>query len=308
MQIISGTTTFQLNKPSAVAIGKFDGIHKGHMALLQEILRQKRQGLQAVVFTFDPLPDIFFGGRPCKLLSTDQEKHRLLEELGVDVLVEYPLTKESASVSPEKFVTEILVKQMKMAYIAAGYDLSFGDKGKGNAALLKKMAPACGYEVSVIDKICLGEREVSSTYVREAVAEGNMELATSLLGREYLILSTVRHGQRLGHVIGMPTMNLIPEEEKLLPPYGVYFSESLVNGAWYKGVTNIGMRPTVSSEPKVTVETFLFDFDADIYDETVGVKLHHYSRAEMRFENVEALSARMHEDAREAADYFTCHS
>ncbi|MCR5031799.1 MAG: bifunctional riboflavin kinase/FAD synthetase [Lachnospiraceae bacterium] len=307
MDIIQETTSFQLKKPSAIAIGKFDGIHQGHMALLKEILAQKEKGLQAVVFTFDPLPDIFFGGRECQLLSTNLEKRHLLEQLGVDVLVEYPLTKESASISPEDFVRNILCKQMQMRYIAAGYDLSFGDRGMGNAKLLREMAPVLDYEVSVIDKICLGEREISSTYVREAVAKGDMELACSLLGRPYLILSRVRHGQRLGHVIGMPTVNLIPEEEKLLPPYGVYFSETLVNGCWYKGVTNIGMRPTVSEEKSVTVETFLFDFDQEIYDTMVGVKLLHHSRNEMRFHSVEELSAQMHEDARQAADYFACH-
>ncbi len=307
MEIIKGTTLFQLHKPSAVAIGKFDGIHQGHMELLDQILAQKEKGLQAVVFTFDPLPDIFFGGRECLLLSTNSEKEQMLAELGVDVLIEYPLTKESASIPPEEFVSRILVSQMQMKFIAAGYDLSFGDKGKGNAGLLLSLSKVFDYQVTVIDKICFDNREISSTYVREAVFEGNMELAQALLGRPYTIFNQVKHGQRLGHAIGMPTMNLIPEKEKLLPPFGVYFSLSRIGGTWYKGVTNIGMRPTVSKDRNVTVETFLFDFSGDIYDENVEVKLLHFSRKEMKFADVEALSLQMHADSKHAMDYFACH-
>ena len=161
MEIIAGTTDFYLEKDTAVAIGKFDGVHLGHRRLLEEILNKKKNGLAACVFTFDPTPAVLFGLSDGKELTTREEKRRLFERLGIDILIEFPLTKETAATEPERFVTEILAKQMNTRFVAAGEDLSFGKNGAGNAELLEKMAPQLGFCVRTIEKIEVDGIEVS---------------------------------------------------------------------------------------------------------------------------------------------------
>ena len=299
MQIIEGTTEFQLDKKSAVAIGKFDGIHRGHRKLLSHILVAKEDGLQTVVFTFDPPPDVFFGNRQDKELTTKEEKRKLFAEMGIDVLVEFPLTQETAATRAEAFVEKILVNQLKAVYIAAGTDVSFGYKKEGNYRLLQSMADTLGYEVQLIDKVCLDGKEISSTYVRTEVAKGNMQLVTTLLGSPYKVTGEVVHGRRLGRTLGMPTVNMTPPEIKLLPPNGVYISSVIYEGKKYRGITNIGVKPTVSNETQIGVETYLYDFDEEIYGKELTIELLAFKRPEMKFENVEQLKAQMQKDIAE---------
>ena len=182
MEIIAGTTDFYLEKDTAVAIGKFDGVHLGHRRLLEEILNKKKNGLAACVFTFDPTPAVLFGLSDGKELTTREEKRRLFEHLGIDILIEFPLTKETAATEPERFVTEILAKQMNTRFVAAGEDLSFGKNGAGNAELLEKMAPHLGFCVRTIEKIEVDGIEVSSTYIRKLVEEGKPSAYETFIG------------------------------------------------------------------------------------------------------------------------------
>ena len=296
MQIIEKDLDFQLDKPSAAAIGKFDGIHRGHQSLLQHVLEQKDRGLQAVVFTFDPSPAALFSGVNLPELTTKKEKRRLFEELGIDVLIEFPLDFTTAAMEPELFVERVLAGQMKTAYIAAGEDLSFGKKGRGDAALLEEMAGRFGYETEIIEKVCLEGVEISSSYVREVVKAGDMEKAERLIGEAYSVSGIVAHGKKLGRKLGMPTVNLLPEKEKLLPPYGVYFSEVSVGERVYKGITNIGCKPTVNDESQAGVETYLYDFAQDIYGREITVRLFSFHRPERKFETVDALKKQMAAD------------
>lgn len=296
MQIIEKETAFQLNKPSAAAIGKFDGIHRGHQSLLRHILEQKAKGLQAVVFTFDPSPAVLFSGTSLPELTTKREKRKLFADLGIDVLIEFPLTYESAAMPPETFIGKVLVGLMKAAYIAAGTDLSFGKGGKGDTALLKRYAGQYGYRMDIIEKVCLEGTEISSSYVREVVKAGDMEKAELLIGEAYSVSGVVAHGKKLGRKLGMPTVNLLPEKEKLLPPYGVYFSEVLLEDHTYKGITNIGCKPTVNNEKQAGVETYLYDFAQDIYGKEITVRLFFFHRPEKKFPSVEELKQQMAAD------------
>jgi len=298
MQIIAGQASFLLEGPSAVAIGKFDGLHRGHKKLLEEILAAKEKGLLAAVFTFDPSPTAFFSGKPVKVLTTRDEKRLFFEKMGVDVLVEFPLNKETAAIKPEIFIEKILHQNMHAKVIVAGTDLSFGDRGRGNCALLQEMADRFGYEVTVLEKLCKDCRPISSTRVREAVETGSMEEAALLLGAPYSIMGTVVHGRRIGHQIGFPTVNLMPTEDKLLPPNGVYLARmECQNGSFY-GLTNVGVRPTVddSKHPHMSVETYLYDFDADIYDHFVVLRLLRFIRPEQKFNGLEGLKAQLEKD------------
>ena len=183
MQIIKGTTEFQIEGRSAITIGKFDGIHRGHIKLLSYILAKKAEGLKSVVFTFDPPASVFFGKSGDKELSPLQEKRKFFEKLGIDILVEFPLNHETAAITAEDFIENILVSRMHAAYIAAGCDLSFGYKGRGDKELLQNLSALYGYRTEIIPKVMEGEREISSSYVREEVEAGNMETAQKLLGR-----------------------------------------------------------------------------------------------------------------------------
>lgn len=303
MQIIEREAAFQLHKPSAAAIGKFDGIHRGHQSLLRYVLEQKDKGLQAVVFTFDPSPAAFFSGESLPELTTKREKRRLFEELGIDVLIEFPLNAGTASMEPERFIEEILAGRMKTAYIAAGEDISFGKAGKGDAALLERMAGRFGYRPQIIEKVCLDGVEISSSYVREVIKAGDMEKAERLIGEAYSVSGVVAHGKKLGRRLGMPTVNLLPEKEKLLPPYGVYFSEVSVGERVYKGTTNVGCKPTVGSEKQAGVETYLYDFAQDIYGKEIAVRLFSFHRPEKKFESVEALKKQMAADIAQGRYY-----
>lgn len=303
MRIIEGCEDFQIEQRTAVAIGKFDGIHIGHQRLISEILQKKQEGYQACIFTFDPPPHVFFSGKSMSELTTKEEKRRIFQQLGIDVLIEFPLNKATADMLPEVFVKKVLSEQMQAGLVAAGTDLSFGRGGTGDSSLLCSMQEECGFEVKLIEKICIDGREVSSTYVREAVADGNMELATELLGEPYTIFGEIVHGKKLGRTIGMPTINQLPPQGKLLPPYGVYFSEVEIEGKLYKGITNIGCKPTVNDEKQAGVETFLYNFNQDVYGDMATVKLFSFKRPEMKFSGIEELKAQMKADIEDGLRY-----
>ena len=293
MEIIAGTTDFYLEKDTAAAIGKFDGVHLGHRRLLEEILNKKKNGLAACVFTFDPTPAVLFGLSDGKELTTREEKRRLFEHLGIDILIEFPLTKETAATEPERFVTEILAKQMNTRFVAAGEDLSFGKNGAGNAELLEKMAPQLGFCARTIEKIEVDGIEVSSTYIRKLVEEGRMEEAEKMLGMPYTLVGRVEHGNHIGHTLGFPTVNLLPPAGKLLPPNGVYYAVVRYNGRAYKAISNVGTKPTVSFEKVMGVESYLYDFAQDIYGQEIEVALKSFRRPERRFGSLEELKKQL---------------
>ena len=304
MEIITKTTDFYLREESAAAIGKFDGVHVGHRRLLEEILGQRKAGRKACVFTFDPPPSVFFGKTEEKELSTREEKRRLFAALGVDILIEFPLNRETAAMLPQTFVSEVLFGRMRAGFVAAGTDISFGAGGVGDAALLKRMAAESGVDVRIIEKVAVDGHEVSSTRVRKAVEEGNMPLTERLLGMPYPVFGTVQHGNRIGRTLGMPTLNLLPPADKLLPPFGVYYSGVWLHGQYYKAISNIGYRPTIKEDIKrLGVETYLYDFDGDVYGEEIEVNLYEFKRPEKQFHDVEELRAQLQEDIAAGAAY-----
>ena len=296
MKIITRLDELNINEKTALAMGKFDGIHLGHKKLLNMILDQKQDGLKATVFTFEPSPEEFFVGHMVRQLFTREEKRRAFEKMGVDILVEFPLTADTAATPPEDFVRTILVEDLKAEYIAAGTDVTFGDKGRGDQYLLRNMSKELGFELHLIDKVMLDGQEVSSTRVRNVVADGDMPMAKRLLGDDYSVSGIVEHGAHLGTTIGVPTVNVLPPDNKLLPPFGVYKSVVMVDGKIFKGMTNIGRKPTVSDSGRVGVETYIYDFDEDVYSKYIEVRLLEFMRPEMKFEGVEQLKAQIHSD------------
>ncbi|MCR5656669.1 MAG: riboflavin biosynthesis protein RibF [Butyrivibrio sp.] len=326
MRIISGTKQFHIEDKTAVAIGKFDGIHMGHQKLLNHILDKKEKGMKAVIFTFDPSPAVFFAearkvrhseafngenseaskekNMMLTQLLTRDEKRRKFEKLGIDILIEYPMDAETAHTAPEDFVRKILHEQLNAAYIAAGDDLSYGYKGKGDFALLNKLAPELGYRTHAIKKLQMFDRDVSSSFIKEEIIKAEMSRATELLGESYYVGGIVEHGKKLGRTIGFPTVNILPPDEKCLPPFGVYFSEVRIDGKKYQGMTNIGCRPTVSNNGQVSVETYIYDFEDDLYGKYLEIALLTFHRSEQKFPTVEALKAQMNQDLQAGRNYF----
>ena len=296
MQIIADTIDFKILQNTAVAIGKFDGMHKGHRILFEKILEGKKRGLKAVIFTFDPPPEVLFGKRDNKVITTREEKRILFRKMGIDILIEYPLNKETAAILPRDFVAQVLKEKMNMSYLVAGSDITFGHRGEGNAALLKEMCKEYDFTLELIEKIREKGREISSTFVREEIQAGRMEEVTKLLGVPYEIAGEVVHGAKLGRRIGMPTINLLPCKEKLLPPKGVYYSKTLIGSREYKSITNIGKKPTVNQEDIIGAETYIYEFDQDVYGRSAVVKLLGFRRPEMKFDSVESLKEQMMKD------------
>ena len=303
MQIIRDTTEFVSPGETAVSIGKFDGVHLGHRRLLEELLDQKEKGLLAAVFTFDPYPEVFFGFGSKQILTTREEKEQIFEKMGIDLLVEFPFNAKSAATPSREFVSNFLCKQMRARFIAAGPDLSFGDHGSGNFALLEEMAPEYGFKAKKIEKIIMDDNVVSSTLIRRRIDTGEVTTAARYLGEPYMVRGRIVHGKALGRRIGIPTLNQTPPEDKLLPPFGVYYSDVLIGDKKYCGMTNIGVKPTVSDEKRVTVETYLYDFKGDIYGETATVQLLTHRRPEMKFSSVEELKHTMEQDIQAGREY-----
>lgn len=295
MKVIKDTLDFWIPENSAITLGKFDGIHKGHQKLMKMILAKKEQGLKSVVFTFGQMPGAVFYGKGRTIL-TRAERQTHLESMEIDYMVECPFVPQIIQMEPEMFVEEILVNQLHAKYIAIGPDFRFGYNRKGDSSLLKKLAPVYGYEVEVFEKECLDEKVISSTYVRHMLEIGEMETVQKLLGYPYYVSGTVVHGHAIGRKLGIPTLNLLPDGEKMLPPNGVYLTKTIFDQNEYFGITNIGVKPTISGEEAKGIETHLFDFEGDLYDRELVVAFYAFERPERCFESLEDLKEQLAKD------------
>lgn len=293
MQYITGTREFHIEEPTVVTLGKFDGLHRGHQKLLSEVYRFKEKGYKTAVFTFETAPGTLMKGKLQTMITTNAERRENLQQAGIDYLVEYPFNQDVAHMQPEDFISHILACQMKAKAIVTGTDFHFGYQRQGDVVLLKKLASKYGYEMVVVDKALDGEREISSTYIREELAAGNIKKANELLGYTYMIHGRVIHGRHLGSTLGFPTVNIEPREQKHLPAFGVYLSEVVIDGELYKGITNIGRKPTIEGQHPVGVETYIYDLSADLYDKWIEVRLTDFIRPELKFSGVEELKERV---------------
>lgn len=296
MNYVTGTTTFLVDGSSAVSLGKFDGVHRGHQKLLQHVLDQKKKGLNAVIFTFEKNPTRILSGLSAQNILTNPERKEVLEAEGIDYLLECPFVPEIAHMEPEDFIEQVLIGQLHAKFVAVGKDFRFGYQRRGDFQLLKNMGERLGFQVEVIEKAQSHGRDISSSYIREALHEGNIPLANELLGYRYFVSGEVLHGRKIGRTLGLPTTNLLPPADKLLPPNGVYLTRTFIGQDIYYGITNIGYKPTVGGETQKGVETYLFDFDGDLYGQYLKVEFLEFERPEQKYKSLEDLKARILSD------------
>ena len=241
---------------------------------------------------------------PAKGLLSNEEREELACERGMDILVECPCTDGLMHMEAEEFVKEFLVNRLHVKYLAVGPDFRFGHDRAGSPELLRKMGETYGFTVDVVEKLKDGSREISSTYVRKMLEEGDVKKADRLLGYDYFITGTVTHGRSIGHKKLYPTANLLPPPEKHLPRFGVYVTRVTADGKTYGGLTNIGKKPTIQGENPVGVETYLYDFDGDLYGKEIRVELLDFIRPEMRFDSIGQLKAQLDHDLGKCREIF----
>ncbi|HJA19641.1 MAG TPA: bifunctional riboflavin kinase/FAD synthetase [Candidatus Mediterraneibacter ornithocaccae] len=294
MKYITGIESYSGQKRSAVTLGKFDGLHLGHQKLIDKIISYASDECESIVCAFDMHRDSLMTGR---------ERREHLEPK-VDWLIDQPFTKSLREMEAEEFIDRILYKVLRAAHIVVGTDFSFGYGKRGNAALLQEMADQYGYTVDVIEKERYLGTVISSTYIKDALAQGDVKLAERLLGYPYEMTGIVRHGKQLGRTLGFPTMNIEPEKNKILPRFGVYACRVRIDGKWYDAVGNAGIKPTVTDEQRRLLEVFVYGYDGDAYGKEITAQFCEFERPETKFGSVEELKNNVMRDMRYGERYF----
>ena len=299
-QILSNENQYP-GQPCVVALGTFDGVHLGHQALIGEAVREAgRRHLPSVVWTFSTHPmTVFAPQRVPRQLETLEEKIASLRETGVDVVILRPFTREFADLTPQAFLS-LMEATLHPRMVVAGFNYTFGKKGAGTAQLLSQAAAQYGFETLIVPAVQLGGEAVSSTRIRDAIREGDMESARMLMGRPYALGGAVVHGKHLASLLGFPTANLDFPREKEVPRFGVYAALAELEGKTYPAVVNIGVHPTVPGDG-VTVEAALMGYDGgDFYGKMLTLRLLQHLRREEKFASLSELAAQIRLDRERA--------
>ncbi|MGG5252905.1 bifunctional riboflavin kinase/FAD synthetase [Neobacillus sp. SM06] len=294
--------------PLVLALGYFDGVHLGH----QEVIRKAKdiavqKGFKSAVMTFDPHPSVVLGKaeQHVQFITPIRDKIRLIEQLEIDFLFIVDFTEAFANLLPQEFVDQYIIG-LNAKHAVAGFDFTYGRMGQGTMETLP-FHSRNEFTFSVVPKFESGGKKISSTWIRTYLKEGKTDQLPLLLGRYYTTKGTVVHGDKRGRTIGFPTANIELLDDYILPPVGVYAVRLKIDGEWYRGVCNIGFKPTFYRElsPKPSIEVHLFDFQADIYGKQVEIEWHNYLRKEQKFSGIEELVAQIERDKQAAIDYFT---
>lgn len=294
MQYMTEIDSYQSKKASAVTLGKFDALHRGHQKLIRRVCEYADEDTASIVCAFDM-------GR--QALLTGEEKRQHLEKQ-VDYLIACPFTKELREMEAEAFIREILIKKFHASHVVVGTDFQFGYKKQGNVRMLSVCADTYGYQLDVIEKERHQGVVISSTCVREALSLGNVALAKELLGYPYQLCGRVQHGKQLGRKLGFPTMNVLPEAEKIMPRFGVYTCRICVDGIWYQGIGNVGVKPTVAEGERPLAEVFAFGYAGNAYGKQAVVEFCEFLRPERKFDSIEELKAQVDEDIIKGKGFF----
>ena len=292
----------EADKGASIALGNFDGVHRGHQRVIAQAAKAALARKTPLgVISFDPHPrQIFQPDAPAfRIMKTDQQA-RALAALGVDIFYVLPFDQELANLTDRQFAQEVLADGLGVRHVAVGFDISFGKGRTGSPELMAKYGQELGFTVSIAEALGEGEAKYSSTGVRQALREGRPEQATAILGRPFAIEGAVERGRQLGRTLGFPTAN-VALTDYVIPRLGAYATRTrLPDGREIAGVANIGVNPTIPGEIAPRLEVWLFDFDEDIYDQVIETDLIAFLHPELKFDSLEALTAQVMEDARQA--------
>lgn len=299
MKIYNCIKDFQPVINPVVTIGTFDGVHLGHQAVFEQMrVEAKRVKGETVVITFHPHPRIILGldSSNLKFVKTEKKKIEHIAKAGIDNLIIIEFTKEFASISSEQFIKDLLVDYIHPKVLIIGYDHQFGNNREGSIELLTSMGNQYGFIVKKVESQDIGDITISSTKIRNLLNQGDIAGANKLLGHEYSITGKVVTGKSIGHNLGFPTANIeVADEYKLIAAVGVYACRVHFHGITYKGMSNIGFRPTIE-QGDLTIEVNIFDFDKDIYGKEITISFVKRMRDEHKFENIEALKTQLAKD------------
>ncbi len=308
MKIHRDLNNFHARNP-VLTIGTFDGVHLGHRKIIARLhdLAIGRNG-ESIIFTFDPHPRkiVAPGESSLRILTTLDEKIELFEQSGIDHLIIYPFTAEFAQLSYEQFVEQILVDQIHTKYLVVGYDHKFGKNRKGDFEFLKNCADRFDFQIEKLDVLLMNESHISSTKIREAIQRGDFETANAFLGYPFTLHGTVIEGQKLGRKIQFPTANVAASDpDKIIPGYGVYVVKVKIQDRWHEGMLNIGSRPTVNNNADHrSIEVHIFNFDSDIYGDSIELVFFNKLREEQKFNSLDDLKDQLAKDKQAAITYF----
>lgn len=305
MKIYHGTENAGIQRPTVLTLGVFDGLHLGHQKIMQTVVeRAKAADAVPTAITFDPHPRaVLYPDSAPPLLQTLDQRLANFAFLGIEQTIVIPFDLEFAAQPAEIFIRDIIHERLQAAEVHLGKDFAFGKGRGGNIELLRKMSGELGFLADEVDEVRLRAMRISSSRIRELLREGRVNLARRMLGRPYGVEGVIIRGDRRGHTIGFPTANLKPQN-RVIPKFGVYATATLVGGTWRRSITNIGVRPTFGADAEPSIETFIFDFDGDLYGDVLRVRFLHRIRSERKFKGIEELKAQIERDTRRARNYF----
>mgnify|MGYP000733894127 CR=1 FL=1 len=306
MKVLLDTEKFNGNKHTAVGLGMFDGLHIGHMELVNKLIEHSRLNkLDSVIYTFKNHPEnIIRKTLFTKLLITERKKIEILNKTDLDYMILQEFDESFAQIMPEDFVREILVEKLGMKLAVVGFNYRFGYKGRGDVDLLKKMGSQYNFDVIVIPPVMIDNELVSSTLIRNYISKGQMEKVFKLLGRYYSIDGIVEEGKRLGSELGFPTANIYPHTYIVLPESGVYITKTIIDNEEYCSITNVGVNPTFENSRQVKLETHIINFSQNVYNRDIEVLFIKKIRGEKRFSSKEELVEQISKDLKQANEFF----
>ena len=305
MRIFHGTENANIQKPTVLTLGVFDGLHLGHQRIMQTVVeRAKVVGAVPTAITFDPHPRaVLHPDSAPPLLQTLDQRLANFEVLGIEQAIVIPFDREFASQPAEDFLAEIVHDRLQAKEVYLGKGFAFGRGRGGNIDLLRKMSRELGFFADEVPEVQLRGQRISSSKIRHLLAEGRVNLVRRMLDRPYGVEGVIIRGNRRGHTIGFPTANLKPHN-RVVPKYGVYATATLVDGAWRRSITNIGVRPTFEQDADPSIETYIFDLDKDLYGDVLRVRFLHRIRDERKFNGIDELKAQIQKDSARALNYF----
>lgn len=305
MKLLHGLENANILRPTVLTLGVFDGLHLGHQLIMKKIVdRSRALGAVSTAITFDPHPRaVLHPDNATPLLQTLDQRLANFEYLGIEQAIVIAFDREFASQPAENFLREIVRDRLHAMEVYLGKGFAFGKDRAGNIQLLRKQSAEMGFFADEVDEVRLRGQRISSSKIRSLLADGRVNLARRMLGRPYGVEGVIERGNRRGHTIGFPTANLKPRN-RVIPKYGVYATASLVNGSWRRSITNIGVRPTFENDSTPSIETYIFDFDGDLYGNVLRVRFLRRLRDERKFAGIGELKLQIQKDAARALNYF----